>query len=107
MPTINRKQNIAKAVPYVHGDADGAKYYNSKYWKNLRNQFIREHPLCYDCILEGKSTPAEECHHIRPFYSGETDEERWRLLLDPENLVSLCQRCHHRRHTEMRRVHED
>ena len=110
MPYINRKQNNVKAVPYVHGDSDGAKYYNSKYWKILRNQFIREHPLCYDCILEGRSTPAEEVHHLIPFYSGKDDNERWNLLLDPNNLVSLCIKHHHmrhRKHTEIRSVPED
>lgn len=103
MPLINRKVNNIKPVQW-NKDDDGAKYYNSKYWKNLRNAFIREHPLCYDCALEGKSTPAEECHHIIPFYSGKTEEEKWNLLLDPDNLCSLCQACHHKRHTMMNRM---
>lgn len=101
MPYINRKQCNVKPVPYASGEPDGAKYYNSKYWKTLRNQFIREHPICHDCMLEGKSTPAEECHHIIPFFTGKDDEERWRLLLDPNNLVSLCIMHHHRRHKMM------
>jgi len=102
MPLINRKVNNTKPVQWKK-DEDGAKYYNSKYWKNLRNAFIREHPLCYDCALEGKSTPAEEVHHKIAWSTGKTEDEKWNLLLDPDNLVSLCIKHHHERHKIMNR----
>ena len=102
MPLINRKVNKIKITPWKK-DEDGAKYYNSKYWKNLRNIFIRTHPLCYDCALEGKSTPAEEVHHKIPWNTGKDEDEKWNLLLDPDNLVSLCIKHHHERHKIMNR----
>ena len=98
MPHINRNFNHSKPIPYEHKESDAPKYYNSKYWKSLRNSFIAQHPLCHDCALEGRSRPAEEIHHLVPFLTGKDDNERWNLLLDPNNLVSLCIYHHHLRH---------
>ena len=41
---------------------------------------------------------AEHVHHVIPFMSGSTDEERWNLLTDVNNLQSLCLNCHHDKH---------
>lgn len=46
-------------------------------------------PLCELCKREGKVTPVDEVHHIRPV----ADYPELRLVL--ENLVSLC-KSHHR-----------
>ena len=95
MPTINkgRKPSISK-----HKSGESSKYYNSKWWKRLRHSYITNHPLCEECAKEGRSTPAEEVHHVIPFLTGNTDEERWDLLLDPDNLESLCLDCHQKIH---------
>ena len=74
------------------------KYYGDKRWKALRKWQIEHHPICYDCALEGRSVPATEVHHVRPFATGKTQEEKWALLLDPNNIVSLCSSCHDKRH---------
>ena len=71
-----------------------AEYYNTKYWKALRNSYIRQHPLCERCLSLGKVTPAEHVHHIIPFLTGTTKQERFKLLLDNTNLMSLCVPCH-------------
>ena len=44
--------------------------------------------------MNGISRQAEEVHHKRPFLSGQTEDERWQLLLNPNNLMSLCAECH-------------
>lgn len=73
--------------------------YNTKRWKDLRNLMIQEHPLCQDCLENGRLTPAEEVHHaISPFRKGLSPEEKERLAFDPENLVCLCKECHIKRH---------
>lgn len=100
MPYINKPKK-KDLVTYKHSYEEGNKYYNSKYWKKLRNQYIMLHPLCEDCILEGKSIPAEEVHHCTPWQRGTNDEEKWDLLLDPDNLVSLCKTHHTKRHIEL------
>ena len=71
-----------------------ADYYNTKYWKALRNSYIQQHPLCERCLSFDKVTPAEHVHHIVPFLTGENKQERWKLLLDNNNLMSVCQECH-------------
>ena len=59
------------------------------------------HPLCERCLLKGISRQAEHIHHIRPFLTGKTDEERWQLLLDPTNLQALCRECHEEVHRQL------
>ena len=106
MPTINRKRMYQKDVPYKH-DSNSAKYYNSIQWKRLRNYYIRRHPLCEECLSKGIVKPAEECHHKRPFLLGVTEEDRWTLLTDEDNLRALCKECHdeaHRRLNNIRKI---
>ena len=74
------------------------KYYNDKRWKMLRQWQIINFPICYDCMFNGISRPATEVHHVIPFSEGKTMEEKYNLLLDPNNLVSLCSECHDKRH---------
>lgn len=73
-------------------------FYQDRRWKKLRHWQITNHPLCHDCMLEGRSVPAEEAHHIKPFSQGKTMEEKFELLLNPNNIVSLCKKCHDKRH---------
>ena len=96
MPTINRKTNKIKNIEWSNNQS--TPFYNSKYWKILRNSYIQQHPLCEMCLNKGISTPAEHVHHIKEFLSGRTEEERWQLLLNPDNLMSLCLNCHHEIH---------
>jgi 5-methylcytosine-specific restriction protein A len=104
MPTINKPQKkpYKRHITKDQYNHSSAVYYNNHRWKNLRNWYISNHPLCIDCMANGISTPAEHVHHLIPFMSGTTDNERWQLLLDPDNLVSLCKDCHHKRHNIMR-----
>ena len=64
------------------------KYGNN--WNRLRNRYIREHPLCEDCLKSGYYVPAAEVHHIVPVSRGGTNEIT--------NLVALCKSCHMKRH---------
>lgn len=73
---------------------DYSKLYNSQHWKNLRNWYWRHHPLCEDCMLAGRTTPGEEVHHLVPISTGKTLEEKYALLLDEDNLRTLCKECH-------------
>jgi 5-methylcytosine-specific restriction protein A len=73
--------------------------YNTKRWKDLRRLMVQEHPLCQDCLENGRLTPTEEVHHaISPFRRGLSPEEKERLAFDPDNLVCLCKECHIKRH---------
>lgn len=65
--------------------------YRSKRWKVVRRQYFESHPLCEDCLLENKLTPAEEVHHIKPLSAGGEP-------YDFSNLRSLCRSCHLKEH---------
>lgn len=66
-------------------DPDTNKRYG-RAWKKIRARFLLRHPLCEQCLREGRLTPAEEVHHILPLASGGTNDEG--------NLMALCKSCH-------------
>ena len=105
MPWINdgkkKRNNVRYNIP-TNNSNNGKSMYDI-HWNRLRNSYIHEHPLCELCLLNGRSVPAEEVHHKRPFSTGKTEEERFSLLLDRNNLMALCRSCHHKIHNDMRR----
>ena len=102
MPSINRKQIRPKTVEYKHDDKS-AEYYNSNAWYSLRNEYYAKHPLCECCLSHDRVTAAAHVHHRIPFLTGMTDTERWQLLLDEGNLMSVCTACHTALHTKAKR----
>ena len=54
------------------------------------------------CLQQGISTPTDHIHHVRPWAHAETTQEKWELLLDPNNLMALCVEHHLQVHNEMR-----
>lgn len=83
------------------------KYYNDRRWKILRNWYIRENPLCEICMMMGISKEAEHVHHRKEFLKGKTEEERYELLLDPDNLQSLCAEHHMEIHNKRRKEEQE
>ena len=57
-------------------------------WTKIRAAYIGQHPLCEQCLKEGRVTKAEEVHHIVPLGHGGTHDFR--------NLMALCKPCHSR-----------
>ena len=64
----------------------GMKKRYGRAWQRVRERFIAAHPLCERCKDRGKTTPAQEVHHIVPLSQGGTHDET--------NLMSLCTSCH-------------
>lgn len=100
MPTLNLQKKTKKETNQRNENTDSRemrrKAYNNTEWRKLRDTYIKEHPLCEDCLNEGKVVPAEDIHHIRsPFQNGECNKA---LLLDYNNLMALCKQCHNKRH---------
>ena len=56
-------------------------------WQRFRVAYLRQHPLCVHCERDGRTTLANEVHHIKALSQG---GER----LDPDNVESLCKSCH-------------
>ena len=82
-------------------DKKADPFYKSRAWRNARAQALqRDGYLCRDC-MEAKARgemirprAATTVHHIQPV------ELRPDLRLDLDNLISLCDACHNKRHPE-------
>lgn len=67
--------------------ARGYKYRLQK----VRKMFLKENPLCAECIKSGIITPALVVDHIEP-HKGDY-EKFW----DEDNMQSLCETCHNKK----------
>lgn len=63
-------------------------------WKRIRDRYVKAHPLCEECEKQGRLTPVEEVHHIKPLSKGGGNEA--------SNLMSLCGGCHRKITAESR-----
>ena len=102
MPSINRKQIRPKTIEYKHDDKS-AEYYNSNAWYSLRNEYYAKHPLCECCLSHDRVTAAAHVHHKLIWLSQPTEELRWQALLDDNNLMSVCVKCHTALHAKAKR----
>lgn len=99
MPTINKPQ---KKISAKKNNTDmrllRQKAYRLPAWRKMRDSYMKEHPICEECLKVGRVTAAEDVHHKRsPFRNGEIN---WGLLLAYDNLESVCKECHARIHNE-------
>lgn len=103
MPTIERKLLKIHKQTYQHENRSEI-FYGSKLWHILRNDFIKEHPLCEECYKKGIIKQAEHVHHVIPFLNGQSEAEQWDLFSDENNLMSLCLDCHHEKHKNKKNI---
>lgn len=83
------------------------RYYTGGPWLTLRNWKNNNNPICECCYKwKGIVVPTCEVHHVRPFWGGVTDAEKWQLFTDVSNLCSLCKDCHILVHKLMRKYHK-
>lgn len=61
-------------------------------WKRIRDSYAAAHPLCEQCLKEGKYVATQEIHHKIPLAQGGTH--------DRSNLIALCKECHARIHAK-------
>jgi 5-methylcytosine-specific restriction protein A len=78
------KQEAQRYEKYDRDPAVRKRY--GRAWKRIRDRYIVAHPLCEQCIKEGRMTKAQEVHHILPLTKGGTHDEK--------NLMALCTSCH-------------
>lgn len=55
-------------------------------WRRLRLMYLREHPLCVECLAAGRTVAATDVDHIVAKRDGGSD--------DYTNLQALCHSCH-------------
>jgi len=63
-------------------------FYNSGAWKQIRQYHIDGNPLCVHCLTYEQLTPAQQVDHKQQ------RSKRPDLEFDPDNLQSLCAKCH-------------
>ena len=68
----------------------GGRGYGSK-WRSASRAYLREHPLCVECMKHGKYTQAAVVDHIVP-HRGDS-----KLFWDRNNWQPLCKPCHDRK----------
>ena len=93
---LNIKQNQLTPPPKDNKQ----QFYNSKGWKVLRQQKLHEQPLCEVCQQRGLVTPGSQVHHAIRFFEQYDENMKWMLLLDYDNLVTVCDKCHQHIHKQ-------
>lgn len=74
-------------------DDKATRFYRSKEWiKTRQMRLIMDSHLCRDCLKEKIITKADTVHHIEEL------KDNWDKRCDLENLISLCNSCHNKRH---------
>lgn len=64
--------------------------YGSK-WQRTSKSYLREHPLCVECLRQGKYTQATVTDNIVPHRGDD------KLFWDSNNWQALCKPCHDRK----------
>ncbi len=70
---------------YHQRDPDSHKRYG-RAWRKVRKRQLARQPLCEMCMRQGRMTPADQVHHVKPLSKGGTNA--------PSNLMSVCAPCH-------------
>lgn len=99
MPTIYKPKKAKKKEKKLY-EEERRKIYKSTRWRKLRALKIAEQPLCEMCLKEGKTTIAEDVHHIESFMSTDDKVLRIALAYDYENLMSICKTHHQMIHNK-------
>lgn len=60
----------------------------SRAWQKASKAYLTSHPLCVNCVKEGKYTKATVVDHIVPHRGDQT------LFWDQNNWQALCKKCH-------------
>lgn len=97
MPTLPKGKNRSwiKKMPKQTRQHDNTAFYTSKAWRNTRNYYIKQNPICEQCKRNTPSqiTPAKVVDHVKPIRLGG-------LLYDTTNLQSLCELCHNKKNQQ-------
>lgn len=67
--------------------------YNAE-WKKLSKKILSERPKCELCKIRGIDKDSEEVHHIFKFAEQLEEDLAKELMLDENNCLALCKRCH-------------
>jgi 5-methylcytosine-specific restriction protein A len=80
------KKHVAKQYDRIRGSSTKRGY--DYRWRKVRKWFLRENPLCVECLKEKRAISATVVDHISP-HKGDLS-----LFWDQSNWQALCKRCH-------------
>lgn len=63
--------------------------YHTARWTRLSKAFRNDHPLCAECLRQGRISPSTVTDHIIPYPICAEN------FFDIHNLQALCERCNH------------
>lgn len=89
-----RERDQARRNSYPRESRQSRGY--DRQWERVRAVYLQRQPLCEDCIMGDRITPAVMVHHI------ESVEDRPELRLHMSNLRALCRTCHEQLHGRTR-----
>lgn len=73
------------------------RFYHSSEWESARLAALqRDSYLCQHCLAAGVVTPAVMVHHIAELTPANINDPAY--TTNPDNLISLCDRCHKKVH---------
>lgn len=82
--------------PKTAKQEERAKWYAKTEWRKLRKIKLMSDPVCEVC----NEQLATQVHHKVSFLTGGNEEEKLSLLLDYDNLQSICPTCHQHIHNK-------
>lgn len=94
MPNLPPRHSLRPAaakrhrLPETYDRPSAAKRGYGRQWQRSRLLHLARHPLCEQCLAEGRTVAATDVHHIIPKAQGGGESDA--------NLHSLCHACHSR-----------
>jgi len=85
---LHRRRHADRAYNRVQRDCAVARVHGSARWQAVRDQVLRNEPLCRACVRAGRTEFATQVDHVVPLA---VDLER---AFDPTNLAPTCTVCH-------------
>ena len=92
----NADKTYNREVRYNKDNVRYARFYASSAWRKARRIKLAQQPLCEECLREGKITAATIVHHMIEL------KDDWNKRLDADNLESICQDCHNKKHKRLK-----
>ena len=86
MPTLNRRRDDNTPTSHRQGK-NNRTFYQSHRWHEYSRQYRKKHPLCVQCLKEGKTVRSAAVDHILPIEQG---GDMW----NPANHQALCIKHH-------------
>ena len=104
IPSMEERFNYLRLQGFVGDETFGSKrrmnqlFYSSDIWKQTRNEIILRDEAC-DLAVPGYEIHNRlQVHHINPIRLEDIFNNRFDVLLDPENLVCVSFRTHNAIH---------